>query len=47
MKKIIYVLDAMDDENAPLWMRCVSGFIWMLVIAGFSACCLFFAYVFG
>lgn len=47
MKKIIYVLDALDDENAPGWLQCLSGAIWMAVIAGFAACCLFFAYVFG
>lgn len=45
-ERLSYFLDAIDNTEASLFVRVLSGGFWSLVLAGFFFCCLFFAYVF-
>lgn len=44
--KISYFLDAIDNENAPLIVRCLSFIVWLFVIAAFTCIAIMFAIIF-
>jgi len=39
-------LDAIDDKNASPLFKVLGCMLWCVILGGFAACCLFFAYIF-
>lgn len=41
-----FLLEQIDNANSSLFFRFISGLIWAIILAAFSYCCAFLAYVF-